>query len=291
MLLALHNTLQQLIYQRGQISPGEVDITFEAPTRERIDTLTRPTINVFLFDVVENIELRQSDFQTTRNSNGHIERRLLPRRFDLRYMISALTTAIEDEHALLWRVLLTLVQHPQFPVELLSDDLRAMEPPVITRVCQDEESQRLSGIWTALGVPPHPTLSYVVTVPLDIKRVIEAPLVLTRTARYRHMYDSQVAVETGNQIGGVIRSEQGRPLMGVKVAIEGSAASDNITNSEGYFVLRGVPSGTIRLLITREDGSQKIVALEVPGPHSADALNGHKSSYDIVLDSASSKEA
>jgi hypothetical protein len=47
MLLDLHTALQRLLYERGNISSKEVDITFEAPTRERIDKLTRPTINVF----------------------------------------------------------------------------------------------------------------------------------------------------------------------------------------------------------------------------------------------------
>ncbi len=64
MLLELHNTIQRLIYERGNISPREVDITFEAPTRERIDKLMRPTINLFLFDLQENTDLRQSDFET-----------------------------------------------------------------------------------------------------------------------------------------------------------------------------------------------------------------------------------
>src|SRR3989440_11546187 len=164
MLLELHNTLQQLLYERGQISPREVDITFEAPTHERIDKLTRPTINMFLFDLQENIELRQSNFETTRN-NGRAERRQAPRRFDLRYMVSALTTAIEDEHELLWRVLVTLVQHPQLPAELLSDELRTLGAPLTMRVSQADEGQRLSGIWTALGIPPHPALYYVVTAP------------------------------------------------------------------------------------------------------------------------------
>src|SRR5436309_12564833 len=132
MLLELHNTIQRLLYERGQINPREVDITFEAPTRERIDKLMRPTINVFLFDLHENAELRQNSFQNTRN-NGRAERRLMPRRFDLRYIVSALTTAVEDEHQLLWRVLVTLIRHPQFPPELLSDELRVLDPPLSTR--------------------------------------------------------------------------------------------------------------------------------------------------------------
>ena len=285
MLLELHNTLQRLLYERGQISPREVDIMFEAPTRERVDKLTRPTINMFLFDLQENIELRQSNFETTRN-NGRAERRQAPRRFDLRYMVSVLTTEVEDEHQLLWRVLLTLVRHPQFPAEVLSDELRVLEPALTTQVSRADEGQRLSGVWTALGVPPHPALCYVVTVPVDMNVVIEAPLVLTRTARYRHMYASEVAAEVGTHIGGVVRNEEGKPLAQVKVALEGRGAIEGETNQEGHFVLHGVPSGPIMLIVRRTDGSQKIVPLEVPAPRAGETADNEKSSYDIVLEAA-----
>ena len=285
MLRELHNTLQRLLYELGQISPREVDIMFEAPTRERVDKLTRPTINMFLFDLQENIELRQSNFETTRN-NGRAERRQAPRRFDLRYMVSVLTTEVEDEHQLLWRVLLTLVRHPQFPAEVLSDELRVLEPALTTQVSRADEGQRLSGVWTALGVPPHPALCYVVTVPVDMNVVIEAPLVLTRTARYRHMYASEVAAEIGTHIGGVVRNEEGKPLAQVKVALEGRGAIEGETNQEGHFVLHGVPSGPIRLRVTRTDGSQKIVPLEVPAPRAGETADNEKSSYDIVLEAA-----
>jgi hypothetical protein len=144
----------------------------------------RPTISVFLFDLHENMDLRRSDFERT-HSNGRAERHTPPRRFDLHYMVSVLTTNIEDEHELIWRVLLTLIRHQQIPQEVLSEELRAVEPPLNTQVSQADEGQRLAGIWNALGVPPRPALSYVVTVPVEMNMVIEAPLVLTRTARYR----------------------------------------------------------------------------------------------------------
>ncbi len=285
MLLELHKTLQQLLYERGNISSREVDINFEAPTRERIDKLMRPTINLFLFDLQENTDLRQSNFETTRN-NGRAERRLVPRRFDLRYMVSALTTDVEDEHLLLWRVLLTLVRNPQFPIELLPEELRLLEPPLTTRVSQVDESQRLSAVWTALSVPPHPALYYVVTVPVDMNLVIEAPLVLTRTARYARTRADEVAPEIGNQIGGVVRTEGGEPVAGVKVALEGREAIESKTNEEGRFVLGGVPSGTVRLRITRADGAQKTITVEVPGPILGEGPTHEKSSYDIVLEAA-----
>ncbi len=284
MLLALHTTLQRLLYERGQIDPREVALTFEAPTRERIDRLTRPTINLFLFDLQENTEMRRGDFERTR-SNGRAERRAPPRRFDLRYMVSALTTAIEDEHELIWRVLLTLVRHPQFPAELLSDELRSLEPAPVTKVSQSDEGQRLSGVWTALGVPFHPSLYYVVTVPVDMNMVIESPLVLTRTARYTRTHADGVSPEVGVQIGGVVRNAEGLPLTNVRVSLEGRAASGSETDAEGRFVLAGVPSGKVELRVTSVGGMHKIVMVEVPHPGSGAGLDIAQP-YDIVLDGA-----
>lgn len=270
MLLAIHNTLQRLIYERGHINPHEVAIQFEAPTRERIDKLTRPTVNLFLFDMQENTELRQSNYEITRN-NGRAERRLVPRRFDLRYMVSALTTAVEDEHQLLWRILVTLVQHPLLPADLLSDDLRTLDPPLTTRVSQTDEGLRLSNVWSALSVPPHPAIYYVVTAPVDMNQVIEAPLVLTRTARYLSSLAGEKPVELGTQVGGVVQSSEGQPLANVTVSIEGRTLVGSVTDEQGRFVLHGVSPGPLRLRITQADGSHKIVTMQVPGTGSGDA--------------------
>ena len=281
MLFELHDTLKRLIYERGNISPHEVDITFEAPTRERIDKLTRPMINLFLFDLQENTELRQGDFERTR-SNGRGERRSPLRRFDLRYMVSALTTEVEDEHELIWRALLTLLRHPLFPAELLSEELRSLEPALTTKVSHTDEEQRLSAIWTALGIPPHPALYYVVTVPVDMNMVIEAPLVLTRIARYTHTQATEIPPEIGIQIGGVVHSEEGQPLANVSVALEGRATIGSETNEEGRFVLARVPSGTVKLRVTTASGAQKIVTVEVPEPRPEGPSNNEQP-YDIVL--------
>lgn len=195
MFLDVHSALQRLLYERGQISAREVDILFERPTREQIDKLTRPTISLFLFDLQENTELRRNDFQT-RSSNGRAERYLPPRYFNLRYMVSVLTSTIEDEHLLLWRVLTTLVRHPQFPPDLLPEELRAPDHFLTSKVSQDDDGERLISIWNALGVSPRPTLSYILTVPVDMDHVVEAPLVLTRTVRYTNMREVENEIET-----------------------------------------------------------------------------------------------
>jgi hypothetical protein len=166
---------------------------------------------------------------------------------------------------------------------LLSEEVRVLEPPLATRIVQPTEGQNQLSVWTALGVPPHPALYYVVTVPVDISLVLDAPLVLTRTARYKRTSADKVAPDIWNQIGGVVRSEQGEPLPRVKVALEGRA-SESETDEEGRFVLRDVPSGTVRLRIRRADDTEKIVAVKVPGPGSREAPPDEKSSYEIVLE-------
>lgn len=281
MLLELHTMLQRLLYERGQINPQEVEIRFEAPIQERIDRLLLPTINFFLFEVQENVELRQNAYQTVR-ANGRGERRPPPRRFDLHYMVSALSSEIEDEHLLLWRVLTTLVRYPHLPDELLSESVRLLDIPLVTRLCESEESQRLLSIWNSLGAAPRPALAYIVTVPVDLALVIEAPLVLTRIARYQRLSPGEQAIETGRQVGGVVRNKQGAPLAGVRVSLAGRA-SESITSAEGRFVLSNVPGGQVNLRLIPPQGRERLVTFASSAPQSAQEAEEGMFSFDIVL--------
>jgi hypothetical protein len=271
MLTNTSHALQQLLWSSGQIDSEEVDIRFEAPTKDWVASLTRPTINLFLFDVQENTEKRETNVQTVR-SNGKAERRLPPRRFDLKYMVSALSTEIEDEHQLLWRMLSTLMKYQQLPQEVLPESLRSLETPLTTRIGNKEEGPNFLDIWSALGTPPHPALCYIVTAPLDLDIAIQTPIVLTRTTGYRRTTRDEVTMETAIHIGGVVRSKKGQPLDGVKVKLDSSANDGSTTDASGRYVLR-VPGGPIGLSVLQHGKIQKRVKLRVPSD-----------SYDILLD-------
>jgi len=172
-----------LLYQAGHIDPDAVDIVFEAPARAWIASLTRPTLDFFLYDLEENTERRQTAVQTSRG-NGHGVHRLPPRRLDLHYMVSALTADVGDEHLLLWRTLVTLMQHPTIPAELLPAEIRALELPVLTAVDKPKDSARALDIWSAFDTAPRPALLCTVTVPVDLDIELTSPLVLSRTVRY-----------------------------------------------------------------------------------------------------------
>lgn len=267
----VHSALRSLLYSQGHLSPDEVGIQFQTPTREWVASLLEPTINLFLFAVYENVEKRETNMQM-RRSSASAERRLPPRRIDLHYMVTVAANEKEDEHVLLWRVLAVLMKYPQFPSDTLPESLSRVDPPLVSRIGDKEECSRLQELWNSLGAPPRPGLCYILTAPLDLDIVTQAPLVLTRTARYRAGLQAEPH-ETRIHIGGVVRDRDGRPLSGITVRMADSAAEPSKTNEEGRFVLRGVPPGRVRVHIFAEGASEKRVDLVVPSER-----------YEIVLD-------
>jgi hypothetical protein len=270
MLPEIHVALRRLLYDYGGIPATEVDVRFEAPTREWIDTLTRPTINLFLHHMRENTELRQTAFTTTR-VNGRGVRQLPPRRVDLHYLVSAITTDLDDEHRLLWRALATLLRHAHLPPETLPEELRDLDPPLSAQITQPKDGASPVEVWTALGAPPRPSLEYVLTTPLDLEVTFDVPLVLTGTTRYRTV-GPEVVVDTRRRIGGIVRGPDGEPLEGVTVALAGSTLT-SVTGPGGEFLLNRVPGGAVVLRAVRPGGRETTARFEVPAE-----------SYDIRLE-------
>src|SRR5262249_16870762 len=147
----IHNAMRELILDRANIDPDDIDISFEAPTKEWIDGLTRPTLDISMIDVQENLGMRQVTPQTVVN-NGHAQIRMPRRRVDLRYLITALTTDAEDSYRLLWRALVALMRTPELPPELLPEDVRAqIDSPMMLRVAQPDVGMNLLDAWGSLG--------------------------------------------------------------------------------------------------------------------------------------------
>jgi hypothetical protein len=241
MLADLHVALQRLLLERGLLEQDTVAIEFEAPSRTWVGSRTRPTVDLFLYDIEENTDLRQTGVQTTR-TNGQGIHRLPPRRFDLRYLVSAVATDIVDEHALLWRTFVTLMKYPTLPAEVLPDSLSTQAYPIAARVTGSETSSRPLEIWNSLESPPRPALVYVVTVPVDLEVAITAPLVFSRTARYASTRDAAQVLERRMHIGGTVVDRRGHPVAGARVWIDGRAREPAVTNAAGEYTLTNVPA-------------------------------------------------
>ena len=272
MLSEFHGSLRTLLHDRGQIAADDVDVAFDMPIRSWVGARTRPTLSFFLFDIRENTELRQTAPETFR-ANGRGGHRVPPRRFDLRYLVSAVTTVVEDEHLLIWRTLGTLMKHPTIPNELLPESIRAVGLPVTGKIAGPDDMPRALEVWSSLEGPPRPSLVYVVTLPLDLELETSAPLVLTRTERFTRVAMAHSAPDLRVQIGGRVRDRKGAPLTGVQVSLDGRAGPHTTTDASGAFSLAGITPGRSTLRVENAAGAATLVAIDVPSE-----------SYDIVAD-------
>src|SRR5690242_1265111 len=101
---------------RRESMQTDVEISFEAPTTDWSSRRNGPAINVFLYDIREDLGRRDVAPRPIRNDDGVIiARRPPPRRFKLSYLLTAWTQRPEDEHRLLAQILSSLIAHDHIP--------------------------------------------------------------------------------------------------------------------------------------------------------------------------------
>jgi Pvc16 N-terminal domain len=181
----LDETIRQLLVRDVPLDLTAVDVSFEAPDREWSGRLTRPTVNVFLYDVRENKELRDSMWEMSRDpSNGTASRKKVPLRINATYNITVWARAPEDEHRLLWRVLVALSRHAVLPPELAHGGIKDQAFAVVTRIGQPEQVRtNPADLWQAVDNRIRPSLTYVATLTLDTNIRFTSPMVFKAVTR------------------------------------------------------------------------------------------------------------
>jgi Pvc16 N-terminal domain len=263
MLADINQCLRDLIYARAKLLPSEVDVSFDAPTKDWVNSRVKPAISFFLYDLEENTELRHAALETVSvrgAGGGNIGvKRAPPRRFNLNYMVSAISTVVDDEHHLLWRVMSALLKNPVIPDEFVPESVKRLEIALHGRVSQPDDGPRPIDLWNSLETPPRPALLYVLTVPVDLETEFTAPLVLTSTLRYMTL--EGVLADAYHHIGGRVVDPLGAPLTGGTVRYNGTEIN---TDVDGRFVLMNVPEGKINVELRVGDKKPKKYTLDVP---------------------------
>ncbi|GAA3041651.1 DUF4255 domain-containing protein [Pseudonocardia yunnanensis] len=166
MIHEIDGALRSLIGTRAL--PGVItDIEFAAPTRNWAARRNSPTVNVYLYDIREEVGRRERGPVPVRNEEGRVVgRRQPPRWFRLSYLVTAWTTRPEDEHRLLSALLILLLQHEILPPEDLTGALRELNLSIpMTVAVPPPESRSLADLWSALGGELKPSLDVVVVAP------------------------------------------------------------------------------------------------------------------------------
>lgn len=264
MISDLDETIKQLLIKKGGIDPAAVDIDFKTPDREWSASISKPTVNVYLYDIRENHQLRGTEFAITRDGNGNATRKKNPSRVDLAYLITAWTSDIVDEHHLLWNVLVTLFRYPELPGDVMAGQLLGQEYPIKTTTAQpDGLFNNPADFWSALDNEIKPSINYVVTVPLDLAMAFTAPLVRAKILEFK---PPDTDAESLVQISGIVH-EAGKPTQGIPEAkvVAKEAGMTAVTDEQGRYYFPKLAAGehTFQVLLTGKEVRETSVT--VPG--------------------------
>jgi hypothetical protein len=263
MFADLDETIRELLIKRVPIDLTEVDLSFEAPDREWSGRLSRPTINCFLYDVRENLDLRQTDWEVQKKNGASTSRRF-PARIDATYQVTVWARAPEDEHRLLWRVLVALFRNPILDDSLLQGQLKNQQYQTRAVVVQPSQARaNPAELWQALDNRIRPALTYTVTVPLDLDIEYTSPMVFTRRTRLFGQDPDEPAAE-GIQIMGQVRAKGAadKGIPGVIVKLRETGA-EFVTNKDGRFAFK-TNEGPITLIASAPSGKETTRRVEVP---------------------------
>lgn len=265
MINQLDETIRRLVLSRGNLDSHSVMVSFDQPTGDWAAGLTRPTINFYLFDIRENIELRSQEWLVERDDNGQTHKRLAPLRYDLSYLVTVWTqNQVEDEHAILWRVLGALAGASTLPEEMLEPGLRNQPYPIRARTAQPSRAiENLPDLWGVMENQLRPSINYVVTLAMERDVVFTSPWVLASRIDLLNRLDPERHPETLLQIGGVVyRADDEQPIKEATVTVVETGATTR-TDRFGRYHLANVPSGALHLRV-QVDGRTVEHPVKVP---------------------------
>ena len=273
MIDELDEALRRLLVREMPVKNHEIDISFDQPRRDWSAKLSRPTLNLFLYDLRENTRLRQTteEWEVRRMPDGTTEKRRRITRLDLYYIITAWANAPEDEHRLLGRASLALLRTPQVPEELLPDALKTQPAPIALKVAQADGIDKPSDLWNVLDNQMRPAIACVATLAMDPFVPLVGGIVRSRELRFGQLEEPagrQRIVEGGQSraywsVGGTVRSKDSIDRLRLKLLEQGR---DVVLNPEGEFTIGHLQPGVYTLEITAEGHEATRHRIAVPSP-------------------------
>lgn len=233
-------TLRLLLVRELPVRGNEIEIAFEQPKREWSARLNRPTLNLFMHDLRENIDLRgsyQHHGKPTMNGRNIVISRPT-HRFDLHYLITSWAAEPDDEHRLLGRALLALLRVPEIHPNALYGTLRQQSVPIQLRVSQYESHLTPLDIWGVLDNEMRPALMCTVTLSLDPHLPIEVPAVRSRQLRVGDIDALSYRRQKEMKVGGPVRFI-GRPRNIAEEADDDAANQANRSYIGDYWTVGG----------------------------------------------------
>ena len=261
MFADLDESLRQMLIRETPLPANEVDIAFERPDRDQTARFSRPTVDLFLFGIDENLDLGETGWEVTRNGNN-ATLRWPPVRVDVRYLLTVWAQAIDDEHTLLYHVYRTVKRFPELPADLLQGAMARQPRPVYLRVDSGEFSA-LMDLWNAMDNTVKPALLLRATVCVDLNDVREVPQVRTSGLRIGPM---GAPPEMRYNLTGRVRNGEGSPVAGASVRARGRN-TPVLSDLEGAYQLTSLADREVEIEVEASGFKTETRSIKLPGDY------------------------
>lgn len=268
------------------------EVTFDRPAETYSPSKT--TINLFLYDVRENTELRSNEPIIERQNGVAIISRP-PLRVSCSYLVTVWVEsgmppgeqAILDQHQLLGEVLKVFSRMPIVKDNYLEGELKNSLYPVSLVTAQTDLMRNPAEFWSALGgkLRPSFTVTAVIAVdqnvePVKAHLVSSKQNVLGEKLNDEAEFEDEGKAEQFFEIAGVVTDKStGALLEGVKITL---IETDKLvtTDKKGQYCIAGLEKGTYHLRAEVPKYSMAIQAIEVADKTKPGSL---PTSFDIEL--------
>jgi hypothetical protein len=168
MISVVDDALREIVRSEA-VSGPDVEVLFDAPTKDWAARRNSPTVNIYLYDIREDLRRREHGLSEERGPEGIvISRRPAPRYFKLSYLVTAWVQRPEDEHRLLDALLRAFLKYDALPESLVTGPLAEprLQVPLMVGLPPPED-RAFADVWSALGGELKPSLDVVVVAPVD----------------------------------------------------------------------------------------------------------------------------
>lgn len=166
MIHLVDRAVEQFLRQEVPLGENAVDVSFDAPDRTWGAGITRPTVNIFLWEVTRNPASANAGLQQRRGPDGRVERRPSAPVVDLHYLITAWASEQRDEHQLLGSILACILAHSALPASALPEALSGTS--WISMGLATHEKRAPGEFWSALDGRLKPGLELELSLPFEV---------------------------------------------------------------------------------------------------------------------------
>ncbi len=221
------------------------------------------TVDLFLYDLRENLELRLNEPTTTTVGNTLVTHPAALR-LACSYLVTAWPVGGPDlpfqEHKLLTQVLRVLSHYPIIPASFLQGTLAGQDPPLPMVTLHPDALKNLAEFWSSLGSKLKPSLTATVTISVPVFSDVTDYIVTTHNTIYAPGINA--STETLIQFGGRVIDNNSKPLPGALVDVLDMGLRET-TDDNGQFNFQNVTAGAhnLRALATGFKAQTKTVTV------------------------------